>query len=248
MNDSFHKRGAVAGKRIASVTLAVAATAATLLVSGVLVRPAAAEQAAALPKVTIEVPRDVLIFPATVDSAGGEAAANSPASRALPMVTEAFRNYLSHSGIGVVVYSKRLPSIERAVAEGQVKAEEAAAGPGDDPRNALRFAQTVGAQEYLTVEVQNYKYDANTRTATFNVSVYRNSSEDNGAPLSTVAKPAVGTAPADMMPNRQEASAVTHAADQVAEECFQDLYPKIAQLREAERMKAAKDTKDTKKK
>jgi len=243
MNDRFHKRGAVAGRRIASATLAVAATTATLLVSGGLVRPAAAEQAA-LPKVTIEVPRDVLIFPATVDSGGGDAAtANSPVARALPMVTEAFRNYLSRNGIGVVVYSKRLPSIERAVAEGQVKAEEAAAGPGDDPRNALRFAQTVGAQEYLTVEVQNYKYDANTRTATFNVSVYRNSSEDNGAPLSTVAKPAVGTAPAEMMPNRQEASAVSHAADQVAEECFQDLYPKIAQLREAERMKAVKDTK-----
>ncbi|MES2460483.1 MAG: hypothetical protein V4671_07855 [Armatimonadota bacterium] len=190
---------------------------------------------------TVIIPRDVLIFPATINGGTGAAAAGAQQSttqkQAQDIVTNAFREYLSRSEIGVVVYNKRLPSVQRAVAEG-LKAEDAAAGPGDDERKALRFAQVVGAAEYITLDVTNYKYDAATRTASFNVNVFRNSVEDNGAPLATIAKPASGTSPADVSVPRQEGSALARAAAQVAEETFQDLYPQVASLNAA---KAAKE-------
>ena len=190
---------------------------------------------------TVELPRDVLIFPANISGGSGDGAAAAQQTKAQKqaqdIVTNAFREYLSRAEIGVVVYNKRLPSVQRAVAEG-LKAEDAAAGPGDDDRKALRFAQVVGAAEYITLDVTNYKYDTATRTASFNVNVFRNSVEDDGAPIATIAKPAAGSAPADVALPRQEGSALARAASQVAEETFQDLYPKVAALKAAKEAKA----------
>lgn len=190
---------------------------------------------------TVILPRDVLIFPANVSSGAGDTATaplTPTQKQAQDIVTNAFREYLSRAEIGVVVYSRRLPSVQRAVAEG-LKAEDAATGPGDDDRKALKFAQVVGAAEYITLDVTNYKYDAATRTASFNVNVFRNSVEDNGAPLATIAKPASGVAPADVAVPRQEGSALARAAAQVAEETFQDLYPQVASLKAAKEAKAS---------
>jgi hypothetical protein len=132
--------------------------------------------------------------------------------------------------------------VQRAVSEG-LKAEDAATGPGDDERKALRFAEVVGAAEYITLDITNYKYDPATRNASFNVNVFRNSVEENGAPLATIAKPAAGSAPADVAVPRQEGSAVARAAAQVAEETFQDLYPQVASLKAAKEAKAKSGTK-----
>ena len=187
---------------------------------------------------TVEIPRDVLIFPAMVSTGSGATTTDGAATadavsptqkQAQDIVTSAFREHLSRAGIGVIVYNKRLPSVQRAVAEG-LKAEDAASGPGDDARKAQRFAEVVGAAEFITLDVTNYKYDTATRTATFNVNVFRNSVEANGSPVATVAKPATGSAPADVALPRQEGSAVARASAQVAEETFQDLYPQVASL------------------
>ena len=234
MDNSTRKRGR-------AVAAMVAAASVGLSMSAVVRMALAAPPEKSLPKMTVELPRDVLIFPASVSAGSGDAAGQmSPsAKQAQELVTNAFRNKLGQAGIGVVVYNKRLPSIQRSVAEGSIKAEQAAAGPGDDPRASLQLATLAGAAEYLTIDVQNYKYDANTRTATFNVSVERNSAETGGAALATVAKPAVGTAPADVSMAHQEGSAVAHASEQLADEVFQDLYPQIAQMQEAKMMKSA---------
>lgn len=188
----------------------------------------------------VEIPRDVLIFPANISTGSGDAtpAAQQTATQkqAQEIVTNAFREYLAKSNIGVAIYTKRLPSVQRAVAEG-LKAEDAAAGPGDDDRKALRFAQVVGAAEYITLDVTNYKYDAASRTASFNVNVLRKSVDDDGASLATVGKPASGVAPSDVATPRQEGSALARAAAQVAEETFQDLYPQVASLNAANQAK-----------
>jgi hypothetical protein len=221
-------------------TMAAALVAATTVSCLALAATSASAQQAPAPGMVV-IPRDVLIFPATISGGSGDSATaagqTSSQKQAQDIVTNAFREYLSRAEIGVVVYNKRLPSVQRAVAEG-LKAEDAAAGPGDDDRKALRFAQVVGAAEYITLDVTNYKYDPATRTASFNVNVFRNSVEDNGAPLATIAKPASGTAPADVAVPRQEGSAVARAAAQVAEETFQDLYPQVASLKAAKEAKA----------
>lgn len=237
MTNLLRKRSVLA---VATAVTTAAASATVLLAPAM----AGAPPQKPLPKMIITIPRDVLVFPADVTSGGG-GDTSTTASPLTPSqkttqdeVTNAFRDSLSRAGLGVVVYSKRLPSIQRAVAEGTIKAEQAAAGPGDDPRNALAFASAVGAAEFVTLDVSNYHYDPNTRTVTFNVSVQRNSAENNGAPIATVAKPAQGTAPADVPAARQEEEAIRYAADAVAEQSFQDLYPQVAQLQAAQQMKA----------
>ena len=222
-----------------------AALAAVTAVSCLTLAATAVSAIAAPPPATgsVEIPRDVLIFPANISTGSGDSAAAAQLTptqkQAQDIVTNAFREYLSRAEIGVVVYNKRLPSVQRAVSEG-LKAEDAAAGPGDDDRKALRFAQVVGAAEYVTLDVTNYKYDPATRTASFNVNVFRNSVEDDGAPLATIAKPASAAAPADVAVPRQEGSALARAAAQVAEETFQDLYPQVASLKAAKEAEAAK--------
>ncbi len=226
---------------ITVVTLIAATAVSCLTLAGT---PASAQSQNASPNSTgmVIIPRDVLIFPANISGGSGDASATAqqtPTQKQVQdIVTDAFREYLSRADIGVVVYNRRLPSVQRAVAEG-LKAEDAATGPGDDVRKALRFAEVVGAAEYITLDVTNYKYDPATRSATFNVNVFRNSVEDNGAPLATIAKPASGIAPADVAPPRQEGSAVARAAAQVAEETFQDLYPQVASLKAAKEAQAA---------
>jgi hypothetical protein len=190
--------------------------------------------------VGVVVPTNVLIFPANVttgsggqDTSGGGTALTPAQRNVQQVVTESFRRYFSHAGIGVVVYSHFLPSVERAVSEGAIKPDEANAGPNDDGRVALRFANLVGALEYVTIDVTDYKYDAIARTVNFNVSVQRCTTEgatDTGTPLALVAKPAIGTATADLPVYRQERAAVDNAARAVADETFQDLYPQIAQM------------------
>lgn len=173
-------------------------------------------------------PTSVLLFPALVTGADGTVAAATPTTRqAQEIVTVALQKYLEKGGVGTVVYSSRLPSIERAVSEGVgISSEAAAKGPGDDPRAGQRFADIVGASEYLTVTVDNYKYDAPTRRATFTLSIVR--SEANGTPINTTAFPATGDAPADVSPSRQEGSAVARAAEVVAEQTVRGLYPATA--------------------
>ncbi|MBC8102271.1 MAG: hypothetical protein H7Z41_06765 [Cytophagales bacterium] len=234
-------------QRVVAGTLSAAAAVSCLTLATAAV---SAKQASPPGKMTVIIPRDVLVFPATINTGAAAVAGDTTTTapqltvaqkQAQDIVTNAFREHLSRADIGVVVYNKRLPSVQRAVSEG-LKAEDAAAGPGDDTRKALRFAQIVGAAEYLTIDVTNYKYDSASRTASFNVNVFRNSVEDEGAPLATVAKPATGAAPADVAVPRQEGSALARASAQVAEETFQDLYPQVAQLQ------AAKTTKNEKKK
>jgi hypothetical protein len=231
---------------IAAVTVALAMSPTLLLA-----RPALADTASQKsgPRMTVIVPTNVLEFPATVtsgnggdDTSGGSAL--TPEMRQVQdIVTDAFRDYMHRAGIGIVTYNRLLPSVQRGVAEGTIKADDAVAGPGDDPRNALRFALLNGASEYVTIDVTNYKYDVNSRTVNFNVSVQRCTTEAEGMPLGTVAKPAVGTAQADIPPYRQEDVAVENAASAVAEETFQDLYPQVAELmagREARANRAKK--------
>lgn len=173
-------------------------------------------------------PTSVLLFPALVTGPDGAVTNPSPAVRQTQeIVTSALQKYLEKGGAGVVVYSQRLPSIERAVSEGVgLKSDEAAKGPGDDPRAGQKYADIVGANEYLTTAIDDYKYDSATRRVTFSLSVTR--SEANGTPINTVSFPAVGDSPADVAPSRQEGSAVARASEVVAEQTVRALYPQTA--------------------
>jgi hypothetical protein len=178
-------------------------------------------------------PTSVLLFPATVGSdAAGDAAATATTAAMTPaqqktsaIVTDAVRSFMERGKVGVVVYSRRLPSIQRAVAEG-VKPEDAAAGPGDDPRKAQRFAEIAGANEYLTETIDNYKYDPATRTATFDLSLTRFAADGTG--LGASAQKAIGTAPAEVLGSHQEAYAVSEAARVVAEQSVEGVYPQTS--------------------
>lgn len=201
-------------------------------------------------------PTSVLLFPVVIggaegggaaaaaggNAAGGGAAGSGTAGAAnrdelnprdqmlQEVVTDALRRQLSQSGIGVVVYNRRLPSVQRAVSEG-LKPDEADQGPGDDPRKAQRFAEMLGATEYLMVNLEDYKYDAATRTATFNLSVMRNNIGDT-APLATAAQRGQGIAPTDVAGPRQEGSAAARAAQVAAEQVVEDLFPRLASAAE----------------
>ena len=104
-------------------TPAQPATAAPLVTADNSANPMQAMKPAALPA-------SVLLFPAVITSDNGAAAPATANTRAIQdTITESVRQYLQRGGVGVVVYSRRLPSIQRAVAEG-IKPEDAAAGPG----------------------------------------------------------------------------------------------------------------------
>lgn len=190
---------------------------------------------AMLPANPAALPSSVLLFPAIVStdtgadaaapvagakSAGVAVAANLQTAQAI--VTGALRTFLTRGKIGVVVYNRQLPSIQRAVNEG-VKPEDAASGPGDDPRKAQRFADIVGATEYLTATIDNYAYNPATKTATFNLSLSRYASD--GSPLGATEQKAVGSAPDSITGSHREAYAVAAAADVVAEQTVEGVYP-----------------------
>lgn len=198
---------------------------------------AAQSRAAAASVATI--PTNVLIFPAEVPGANATgAAASEPAARSArdvqEIVTDAVRSKMSRAGVGLFVYSRRLPSIQRAVNEG-LKAEDAA-GPADDDTRARRLAEIVGASEFVVLSVENYKYDPATRTATFTLSAFRRSVED-GAPLGTVSESATGVSPEDIAPSRQEGAAVARGADVVSEQVVAALFPmpKVADPKDAKK-------------
>jgi hypothetical protein len=140
------------------------------------------------------------------------------------LVTDAAKRYLKGIGVGAVVYSKRLPSIQRAVElGGQVKTDETE-GPGDDNNKAKRFAEVAGASEYLIITVGDYKYDTAKKTASFQVTAYRNRTE-GGVALATSAKTVSGTAPADVATAFQEGSAIARAAESSVEQVIRGVYP-----------------------
>ena len=169
------------------------------------------------------VPSSVLIFPAHIDGA-----ANNPSAKLTQkLLTDALRKSISRLGIGAVIYDKNLPSIQRAVQESEkgIKADEAAAGPGDDMTKAKRLAEVSGAPEFIIAIVEDYKYDAKSRTATFNLSLSRSSVADG--PINNVANKQSGAAPADVAPSRQEGSAIVRAVEVAADQGILQLYPDV---------------------
>ena len=191
-------------------------------------------------------PDSVILFPASVGGEGNASAAPTAATREIQeIVSESLQRYLSKGGVGVVIYNRQLPSVQRAVAEGSLKADDAANGPGDSSAKAQRLADMVGASEYLTISVENFKYDAKTHTATFSLNAFRNAAD--GTPLGTSGQNASGVAPSDVSPRLQQGSATARAADFVAEQTVQALYPQSAPLlnpkKEPARTKKAKGVK-----
>lgn len=191
-------------------------------------------------------PNSVLLFPVAVnlpdapaaDAAGKTPALSPVAKQTQDIVTDAIRKQLARSGISVTVYSRRLPSIQRAVTEASLRTEDANAGPGDDPRKARKLADIVGATEFITATVDDLKFDVASRTASFNLSVFRNATAD-GAALGTAAAPGKAVAPADVAGSLQQGSAVAHAADDAAAQAVQGLYPRAAPENHADSIKAA---------
>lgn len=174
-------------------------------------------------------PANVLLFPAVISGPNNTAAPASPAvKQTQEIVTEAVRKYLAKGGVGVTVYSSRLPSIQRAqnTGEGGLKPEDLVKGPGDDPRLAARFAELVGAAEYVMISVDDYAFDSKTGRATFNLSITR--SNVDGTPLGTAAEKAVGDAPSDVAAPLKEGSASARAAELAAEKTVISVYPGAA--------------------
>lgn len=181
----------------------------------------------------------VLIYPAVIEGVSGESA-----KVAAEVVTDALRSRLKTLGVGVVIYSGRLSSIQRAREEQQIKREDAENGPLDDRRKAQRMAEIVGASEYLSVFVDGYKFNASTRTATFNLNVNRYLAAD-GSPMGSFSKAQQGVAPAGVAPSRQEGSAAARAMEVGAEQSVGELYPVMPILDNAKtaprRKKASSD-------
>ena len=161
----------------------------------------------------------VLVFPPVIEGASGESAA-----LATEIVTDAIRTRLKGIGAGVVVFSSRLASVQRAREEQQIRKEDVENGPGDDRAKARRIADIVGASEYLSVFVDGYKYDASSRTASFNLNVNRYATAD-GSPIGAFNKAQQGMAPAGVAVPRQEGSALARAMEVGAEQSVADLYP-----------------------
>jgi hypothetical protein len=223
---------------VATAFSAVAATAPAAMAQG----GGAASAPAPLPQAPL--PANVLLFPAVITGPDNTAAPMTPATKLTQeIVTEAVRKYLTKGGVGVIVYSNRLPSIQRAAntGEGGLKPEDLVKGPGDDPRLAARFADLVGAKEYILVSVDDYAYDAKTGRATFNLSLVR--SDANGTPLGTSAEKAVGEAPADVAASRKEESASARASELAAEKTVISIYPSSAALINPPKMDAPKKKK-----
>ena len=171
-----------------------------------------------------QTPSNVLLFPAVVDGDRTEST-----KLVEEIVTDAVRNQLSKLGIAAVVYTKRLPSVQRALNESDkiLTEKDVESGPGDDNRKAQRFAEVVGASEYVTVFVDGYAFDAGSRTAKFNLSVSRYNTQ-NGQALGTFAKLQQGVAPADVVKARQEGSALARAAETGGQQAGSALFPQAS--------------------
>ncbi|MDX1934077.1 MAG: hypothetical protein SFU56_15865 [Capsulimonadales bacterium] len=211
--------------------------AATLLLTATLQAPAYSQQTTASSQsaksMTAGVkplPTNVLLFPAVIIGADNAVAKETPATKvAGEIVTEAVRKYLTLGGVGVVVYSNRLPSVQRAVNEGQgISPTDAVKGPADDARVAQKLAEVTGASEYITISVDNYNFDPQTRRATFNLSLERKAAD--GSAISSAAEKAVGESPADVSGPQQQESAIARAAEEVAEKSVIDVFPQSAVL------------------
>ncbi|WP_309707056.1 hypothetical protein [Armatimonas sp.] len=191
------------------------ASGALLLTAGLALMPSLAHA---------QTPSNVLLFPAVVN---GDR--NDSTKLVEDDVTEALRNQLTKLGIAAVVYNKRIPSVQRAINESDkiISDKDADSGPGDDNRKAKRFAEVVGASEYLTVFVDDYSFDAASRTAKFNLSMTRYNTE-SGQALGTFAKMQQGIAPADVAKGRQQASALARAAVTGGQQAASSLYPQAA--------------------
>lgn len=184
-------------------------------------------------------PRAVLLFPAVMGgdeggdgsgAAGGTKASSGNSMRPLQdAVTDALRKYLVRSGVSVTVYNKRLPSIQRAVAETALPKMQADEGLRDSTDNARaqKLADLVGATSYIIPTIDDYKYDAATRTATFNLSASHIATGGKGS-LGVAAEPGKAEAPADVANALQEGSASARAAEAAAERVVVGLFPRPA--------------------
>jgi len=188
--------------------------------------------------------RSVLLFPPVMagGSGGGDATAApatpaagaemSPSARMLQeSLVDAMRKALNKSGVSATVYNRRLPSIQRAVGETTLKADEAAAGlrDGSDSARAQRLADIIGATSYIIPEIDAYKYDSATRTVTFNLSAQHFTTAGGGASLGLSAESGKGEAPADVPNSLQEGSAIARAAEATAERVVAGLFPRPPQ-------------------
>jgi hypothetical protein len=160
----------------------------------------------------------VVVFPAVVDGAGDSAKSVSAA------VVEALRSRLKGIGASVVVYSGKLPSMLRAREEQMFSKEVVDNGPADDRDAAKKMAVNIGATEFVQVFVDSYKFDAGSRTASFNLNVNRYLSS-TGAPVGTVNFKQQGIAAAGTATKLQEAEAVSRAMTVGAEQSVGGLYP-----------------------
>lgn len=170
-------------------------------------------------------PSNVLLFPPILPGVDEKASdsAKRNARDAQEIITEAIKTQLTKAGVGAYVYSLRMPSVQRAVSENLIKAENAK-DPTSDDRLAARVADIVGAEEYVIADVSDFAYDEKSHTATFTLSLIRKATID-GMQLGTVAEKATGVAPDDVSPVRQQGSAVAHAAEVVAEQAVGTLFP-----------------------
>lgn len=223
--------------RAALPALAVAAAMSSMLVSA----SSVAAQTGSSGAGTGKAPRAVLLFPAVMGGdesapsgagAGAAAAGTKAASGGSSLsplqeaVTDALRKYLVRSGVSVTVYNKRLPSIQRAVAETSLPKAQADEGLRDSTDNARaqKLADLVGATSYIIPTIDDYKYDAATRTATFNLSTSHIATA-GGTSLGVAAEPGKAEAPADVANSLQEGSASARAAEAAAERVVVGLFP-----------------------
>lgn len=175
----------------------------------------------------------VVVFPAVVDGAGDSAKSVSAS------VVEALRARLKGIGASVVVYSGKLPSMLRAQQEQMFSKDVIENGPADDRDAAKKMATNIGATEFVQVFVDSYKYDAGSRTATFNLNVNRYLSS-TGAPVGTVNFKQQGIAAANIATKLQESEAVSRAMTVGAEQSIGGLYPASTIMETAKPAKTVK--------
>jgi hypothetical protein len=175
----------------------------------------------------------VVVFPAVVDGAGDSAKSVSAT------VVEALRARLRGIGASVVVYSGKLPSMLRAREEQMFSKDAVDNGPADDRDVAKKMSVNIGATEFVQVFVDTYKYDAGTRTASFNLNVNRYLAS-TGAPVGTVNFKQQGIAAGATATKLQEAEAVSRAMAVGAEQSIGGLYPASTIVETAKPAKASK--------
>ena len=175
----------------------------------------------------------VVVFPAVVDGAGDSAKSVSAA------VVEALRSRLKGIGASVVVYSGKLPSMLRARDEQMFSKEVVENGPADDRDAAKKMSVNIGATEFVQVFVDSYKFDAGSRTASFNLNVNRYLAS-TGAPVGTVNFKQQGIAAAGTASKLQEAEAVSRAMTVGAEQSIGGLYPASTIVENAKPVKTNK--------